>query len=85
MNKESSWACPEECQKVFAVNAGNVNSMFFGNKMDEYDICAAYNYNGDKYTVSLYSKEIDTSEISESLGGGGHPGASGFTDNNLPF
>ena len=64
---------------------GRGNSLTFGNLIDDYDICAMFYFQGDTYIYSLYSKEVDTSEISKKLGGGGHPGASGFQSKELLF
>lgn len=62
---------------------GFTNSLGFGNKMKEYDICETIRYYDQKtgrYTVSLYTSnpDIDVSRIAELFGGGGHPGAAGF-------
>ncbi len=43
-----------------------------------------YAYNGNIWTISLYSKSIDCSIIAQKYGGGGHKGASGFTCKSLP-
>lgn len=62
---------------------GFTNSLGFGDKMKEYDICETIRYYDPKtgrYTVSLYTSnpDIDVSKIAELYGGGGHPGAAGF-------
>ena len=62
---------------------GFTNSLGFGDKMKEYDICETIRYYDQKtgrYTVSLYTSnpDIDVSRIAELFGGGGHPGAAGF-------
>jgi nanoRNase/pAp phosphatase (c-di-AMP/oligoRNAs hydrolase) len=46
-----------------------------------------YNYNGEIYSVSLYTTnpDIDVSEIALKYKGGGHMAASGFTCKHLPF
>lgn len=62
---------------------GFTNSLGFGDKMKEYDICETirhYDQKTGRYTVSLYTSnpDIDVSRIAELFGGGGHPGAAGF-------
>lgn len=62
---------------------GFTNSLGFGDKIKEYDICESIRYYDQKtgrYTVSLYTSkpDIDVSRIAELFGGGGHPGAAGF-------
>ena len=59
------------------------NSLSFGDKINEYDICESirfYDQKTGRYTVSLYTSnpDIDVSRIAELFGGGGHPGAAGF-------
>lgn len=62
---------------------GFTNSLSFGDKINEYDICESirfYDQKTGRYTVSLYTSnpDIDVSRIAELFGGGGHPGAAGF-------
>ena len=57
---------------------GRGNSTTFGDNINKYDICAMMYFIGDTWIHSLYSAKIDTLPISEFMGGGGHPGASGF-------
>lgn len=62
---------------------GFTNSLSFGDKINEYDICESirfYDQKTGRYTVSLYTSnpDIDVSRIAEIFGGGGHPGAAGF-------
>lgn len=64
---------------------GRGNSCTFGNLIDKYDICAMFYFTGETYLYSLYSKNVNTAEISERMGGGGHPGASGFQNKTLLF
>lgn len=63
------------------------NSYTFGEDFKKYDICIMWYYNGDRYFYSLYtdSDDIDTSEISKAMGGGGHKKASGFNSDSLLF
>lgn len=71
----------EKTYKAFGLNTTNFSSLTFGDKMDEYDICVAYNYNGEKYKYSLYTKkdDINCEELCMCMGGGGHHKAAGFT------
>lgn len=81
-----------ECKLVFNNTSyrcicynGRGNSKTFGHLIDDFDICVMFYYVGDQFIYSLYSKEVDTSEISLAMGGGGHPGASGFQNKELLF
>ena len=72
--------------KCFAVNLGHCNSEYFKSLPDDkYDALMPFVFNGDMYTVSLYSKTVDVSEIAKKYGGGGHKGAAGFQCKQLPF
>ena len=73
--------------KCFAANLYRFGSKGFGDKMNQYDACIAYVYDGAKYTVSMYADNdhTDVSKTCKKHGGGGHMGASGFTCNELPF
>lgn len=66
---------------VYLMNLGNGNSDFFGKELDNNEICMNYCYNGDKVTFSLYSNKpnVDCGAIATTFGGGGHPGAAGFS------
>jgi len=57
----------------------------FGDKINEFDICIGFVFDGLRYTVGLYSQKLDVSEIAKKYGGGGHPGAAGFVCKQLPF
>ena len=61
------------------------NSWIFGDRINDYPLVCAWQYNGKQYTYSLYSHEkgIDVSKIAENHGGGGHPHASGFMSKQL--
>ena len=71
-----------------AINSSWGNSAIFGDNgqgYKKYDICMKYfqNKNGT-YTYTLYSDKYDITHICKCFGGGGHPGAGGFTiDRNL--
>jgi len=45
---------------------------------EKYDIMVAFFYTGSVWTISMFSKKVDVSEIAKKMGGGGHAGAAGF-------
>ena len=70
----------------FAVNLGNCNSEYFKSLPEgKYDAFMPFAYNGEKWTVSMYSKTHDVSDVCKKYGGGGHAQAAGFTCEELPF
>lgn len=72
--------------KCFAVNLGNCNSEYFKSLPEgKYDAFMPFAFNGEKWTVSMYSTTHDISDICKKHGGGGHAGAAGFTCVELPF
>ena len=72
--------------KFFAANLGLCNSEYFKSLPEGmYDAFMPFAFNGDIFTVSMYSKTIDVSEIAKKHGGGGHKGAAGFQCKYLPF
>lgn len=71
--------------KCFALNLGRCNSEYFKALNEQYDILMPFVFDGKVFTVSLYSKTVDVSEIAKIYGGGGHKGAAGFTTRHLPF
>lgn len=71
---------------AFAMNAYSFGNQGFPYEIRaKYPILIAYIYDGREYTVSLYSAQVDVSEIAKFYGGGGHKGAAGFTCTTLPF
>ena len=75
-----------EKYSCFALNTNHYSSLTFGDRMNEFDICMPFSYNGKCWRYSMYTnkKSIDCSVIAKSLGGGGgHPQAAGFSTNNL--
>lgn len=70
---------------AYAVNLSGFGSPGFGAKMKLYPVCISYIYDGRQYTVTLYSNQVDVSQIAQQHGGGGHKGAAGFTCTKLPF
>jgi oligoribonuclease NrnB/cAMP/cGMP phosphodiesterase (DHH superfamily) len=73
--------------KFLAVNRERFNPVNFGidYHKDGYDGFACFWWDGSKWVWSLYSDngKTDVSEIAKKRGGGGHFGASGFTQNKL--
>jgi len=82
--RTKGFATEIEGRKAFALNLGNCNSEYF-KSVSGYDILIPFCFDGDKWTVSLYSKTVDVAEIAKKYGGGGHKGASGFQCKELPF
>lgn len=72
--------------KCFAVNLSNCNSEYFKSLPEgKYDAFMPFAFNGEKWTVSMYSTTVDISDICKKHGGGGHAKAAGFTCVELPF
>ena len=73
--------------RCYALNIQRTGSMAFGARMDQFDACLAFIFDGTMWTVSMYSTkpEVDCSVICKSHGGGGHKGAAGFQCAELPF
>lgn len=60
----------------------------FGEKINEYDVCAATVYKDGFWKISLRTSKdyVDVSKICQKLGGGGHAGAAGAENlKELPF
>ena len=74
-----------EKYSCFALNTNHYSSLTFGDRMNKYDICMPFSYNGKRWSYSLYTvkKDIDCSVIAKSFGGGGHAQAAGFTCGTL--
>lgn len=80
--------------KAVAVNTTTHSSMVFNSVFKEYEVGIIFTYSlkRDCMTFSIYrlglnpEKTIDCGAIARSFGGGGHPGAAGFsTSGTLPF
>ena len=82
--------------KAIAVNADSRGSLIFTSVKDKYEIGITFTFkfvnNKKSMVFGIYrlnlnpEKNIDCSYIAKSYGGGGHPGASGFsTSGILPF
>jgi oligoribonuclease NrnB/cAMP/cGMP phosphodiesterase (DHH superfamily) len=64
------------------------NSWVFGDKINLYELCISYVYDGTKYNYTLFSSDssnTDCSKIAEKFGGGGHKHVAGFTSNKIEF
>lgn len=87
MRKSFGFETEFEGSKCYALNIARMGSMAFAEKMKTHDACLMFIYDGQRFTVSMYSEkpEIDCSVICKKHGGGGHKGASGFTCDKLPF
>lgn len=56
------------------------------NPYGKYDYACAFQFNGSKFSVSIYSSDKaspNAQKICEAYGGGGHPGAAGFSTNKI--
>jgi len=76
-----------EGMKGLAVNLPMCNSLSFKEFAEkDYEIWIPFKYNGNKWIVSLYQNKCnkDLGKIATKYGGGGHPGAAGFTCSELP-
>lgn len=77
--------------RALCMNSTESNSVMFASRWntEKHDIIFRYNFNGEKFIVSLYSDsdKIDCSEIAKNYDkdGGGHHGAAGFTCKNIIF
>lgn len=70
---------------VYVCNSPIGNSSLFGDKLNEYDMCIAYHFNGTDAKFSFYSREngMHVNEFAEKFGGGGHPHAAGCSSEEL--
>ena len=89
--KNYAFSIDFEGLKTIACNKRDGGSLLFENLEDIscFDIMLSFQYNGRSklWEFSLYStnSEVDCSEIAKKYGGGGHPGAAGFSLDYLPF
>lgn len=76
-----------EDKKAIILNQGIASSEAFEAVKKEYhDFMIAYVYDGEFYSVSLYTNgDMDVSKIAKHYGGGGHRGAAGFKCKKLPI
>lgn len=78
--------------KFLALNSAKFNSLVFAAKdvpETGHDALIGFFFTGKYWAISMYHakhrKELNLSDIAKKYGGGGHPGACGFTCRNLPF
>lgn len=75
--------------KCLVANTTESTSLFFGERIKEYDVCAVYRQTAEgTWAYSLYSdasRNVAVNNIALKYGGGGHPGAAGFTIDKLLF
>lgn len=71
---------------AICLNRMRCGSEAFGEAEYDYPILVSFGYDGEQVVVSLYSSpnpdgipQVDVGRIAEDMGGGGHPGAAGFT------
>ena len=70
--------------KCFAMNLGLCGSPEFKSIDDgTYDMFIGFCFDGEKWSYSLRSEKVNVAEIAMMYGGGGHPGAAGFSSNEL--
>jgi oligoribonuclease NrnB/cAMP/cGMP phosphodiesterase (DHH superfamily) len=76
-----------EGHNALVCNKGKTNSMLFDSADDAYDLWLTCVHDGKVWTVSLYTPrdDLDVSVIAKKYGGGGHPKASGFQCEELPW
>lgn len=73
--------------RALCLNGGGFNSDVFKSVYDEskHDIMMSFQFNGENWTVSLYTTkdEVDCSAIAKANGGGGHKKAAGFKTEDI--
>ena len=70
---------------IYVCNSTTRSSTLFGDKINDYDFVSAYTHDGDQFSVSLYSVNMDVRFLAEKYGGGGHERACGFVAKDIPF
>ena len=67
------------------VNASS-SSILFDSIADKYPLRLAWTFDGEQYKYTIYSNgSINCEKIAAKYGGGGHPGAAGFSSDQLLF
>lgn len=74
-----------EDHEAIVVNQGLCGSEVFDSLDSLPTLQILYAFNGEEYSVSLRSEEVNVSKIAQKYGGGGHEGASGFQCEELPW
>lgn len=69
--------------EVAVLNIGCASSKYFGDIINDVDVCITQCFNGSQWNVSFYSSkaDINCSFAASIFGGGGHRGAAGCTFN----
>jgi len=80
-----SYEADFEDHRILCLNSTHRSSDVMGENFDKYPFIAVYTHNGEAFSVSLYSKDIDVSKIAVKFGGGGHANACGFMVDVLPW
>jgi len=89
--KNNAFKIDFEGLKTIACNKRDNGSLLFESleDIDSYDIMMSFQYCGKSklWEFSIYSTKpnVNCSEIAKKYGGGGHPGAAGFSQTKLPF
>jgi len=89
--KNNAFEVNFEGLKTIACNKRDGGSLLFENleNIGDYDIMMSFQYCGKSklWEFSIYSTKpnVNCSEIAKKYGGGGHPGAAGFSQTKLPF
>jgi len=73
-----------EGYNCYCLNQAQCNSTWFETAPD-CDVWIPFSFNGETWSVSLYSTTVDVSVIAKKYGGGGHMKAAGFVCKELPF
>lgn len=74
--------------KAVAINSSSATSAFFDDSPEAMNMPLRIVFARTpqaSWRVTLYSTELDCSEIAKKHGGGGHKGAAGFVTTSLPF
>ena len=78
-NNKNSWC---------VVNSDFCDSQLYGEYAEQFSVCCAVQYYGEKWVYHIRSSEqsdVDCNEIAKSFGGGGHIHAAGFSDDGTVF
>lgn len=80
--KKASFETEFNGLRAICLNGGGFNSDVFKSVYDEnrHDIMMSFQFDGNKWTISLYTTkdDVDCSAIAKTNGGGGHKKAAGF-------
>jgi len=83
-DKKGFVAVFDDYKNCYALNMGMVGSDdFVIENPDQYDILIGFSFDGELWTYSLRSNNIDVSKVAAKYGGGGHKAAAGFNSKTL--